>query len=133
MNLKANIEKHLLRRLRKRSSLLVGDGMKIKFGNPYMHIGEKISVIQRLIILHSYIYYELDDSAITDREYDKLCNRYLEIVLKVSRDTLSKTDYYDVMVDFDGSTGFDLYGKLTDKQQAIIKSIANDRRRFGSV
>lgn len=105
--------------------------MKIKFNNPYMHKGEKLSVLQRLIVLHSYIYYELDDCCISDREYDKLCKRYIEICNNTPGHIISKTDYYDAMSDFDGTTGFDIWGRLTERQQRIIQSIAvsrNERR-----
>ena len=45
---------------------------------------EQINFLQRKVILHSYIYYELNDNAISDKDYDALCKELVRWVV-VSR------------------------------------------------
>lgn len=92
-----------------------------------MTIQEQINRLQRIIILHSYIYYELNDNVISDREYDlkskelvKYKNDYPELWMN--------SEYYKQFGDdYNGSTGFSLYRDLDDHQKSIIRCIANYR------
>ena len=43
----------------------------MKFGNPYFEQYEKISLLQRWLIVHSIIYYELGDNIVPDSMWDK--------------------------------------------------------------
>lgn len=88
---------------------------------------EYIDFLQRFIIVHSYIYYELNSNVITDKEYDIKARELVEY--KNDYPELWKTSmYYEQFGDdYDGSTGFDLYHKLNEKQKQIIRSIANFR------
>lgn len=87
-------------------------------------IQEQIDWLQRYIIVHSYIYYELDDNVISDHEYDirartlvKYKNDYPEL--------WKNSMYYKQFGDeYNGSTGFTLYHDLDERQQRIIRSIA---------
>lgn len=86
---------------------------------------ERIDFLQRYIIVHSYIYYELNDNVISDRQYDakakelaRLKNHYPELWMK--------SEYYKQFGDdYNGSTGFTFWYDLDDHQQTIIKSIVN--------
>lgn len=88
---------------------------------------ELINRLQRIIILHSYIYYELDDNVISDREYDlkskqlvKYKNEYPEL--------WRNSEYYKQFGDdYNGSTGFSLYRDLDEHQKQIIRCIAKYR------
>lgn len=88
---------------------------------------ECIDFLQRFIIVHSYIYYELNDNVISDKEYDAKARELVEY--KKAHPELWKTSMYYKQFgdDYDGSTGFDLYHKLNEKQKQIIRSIANFR------
>lgn len=84
---------------------------------------EQINFLQRYIIVHSYIYYELDRNIISDKEYDA----------KSKELTKYKNDYPDLWrtsmyykqfgEDYNGATGFSLYHDLSDRQKKIIQSI----------
>lgn len=82
-----------------------------------------INYLQRFIILHSYIYYELDRNAISDREYDLKAKELVQY--KKDYPELWKSSmYYKQFGDsYDGSTGFTLYHDLDDHQKKIIRSL----------
>lgn len=85
---------------------------------------EYINWLQRFIIVHSYIYYELNNNAISDMMYDKKSKELVE--LKESYpDLWKKSEYYEQFGDdYNGATGYSLYHGLNEKQQKIIQSIA---------
>ena len=62
-------------------------------------------MIKRLrsnILIHSYLYYQLDSPLITDALYDSMCKELVEIGYK-------EIGWYDEQFkDFDGSTGYHL-------------------------
>ena len=84
-----------------------------------------IDFLQRYIIVHSYIYYELNNNYISDKDYDakskelaKYRNEYPEL--------WKNSMYYKQFGDeYNGETGFTLYHDLDDHQQQIIRSIVN--------
>lgn len=83
-----------------------------------------INFLQRYIIVHSYLYYELDHNVISDREYDAKSKELVRY--KNEFPELWKTsEYYKQFGDeYNGSTGFTLYHDLDEHQKEIIKSIA---------
>lgn len=84
-----------------------------------------IDYIQRKIIVHSYIYYDMNNNAISDREYDALCKKL--VALKKEYPVLWRTsEYYKQFGDdYNGATGFTLFHDLTDHQKEIILSIVH--------
>ena len=82
-----------------------------------------IDYTQRKIIVHSYIYYELNSNVISDKEYDALCKKL--VALKEEYPDLWRTsEYYKQFGDdYNGATGFTLYYDLNDHQKEIIRSI----------
>lgn len=88
-----------------------------------------IDFLQRYIILHSYIYYELDGNIISDRQYDlkakelvRYKNEYPEL--------WKKSMYYEQFGDdYNGATGFTLYHDLNEHQKEIIRSLVPKRLR----
>lgn len=82
-----------------------------------------IDYLQRYIILHSYIYYELNSNSISDKKYDekakelvKYKNNYPEL--------WKKSMYYKQFGnEYNGATGFTLYHDLDEHQKSIIKSL----------
>lgn len=84
---------------------------------------EKIDFLQRKILLNSVAYYRYDLNFITDHFYDNICRQLVELQEEyenrggnVEKD--SRFGY--VFYDFDGSTGFDLYPRLTDDDMNLI-------------
>ena len=82
-----------------------------------------IDYTQRKIIVHSYIYYELNNTVISDREYDALCKKL--VALKNEYPDLWRTsEYYKQFgEDYNGATGFTLYHDLNDRQKESSRSI----------
>lgn len=95
--------------------------MKLK--NPYWSNKLRISALQRWIIVHSILYYELDSSVIEDRVFDANA-RQLAQMQEDFPDEAESTDYWYVFYDFDGTTGFDLYGRLNKKDRQYLMQIA---------
>lgn len=83
---------------------------------------ERCSVIQRKILIHSILYYELNKTILTDAEFDKMCRKLLKG--KEYTKNYHKTDYFYVFYDFDGSTGFDLYHRLEDDDKEYLMHLA---------
>jgi hypothetical protein len=73
----------------------------------------KIRRRQFQILIHSCIYYELDNSLITDEQFDKWCYELVKLQQKYPK-TTKKTDFYKVFKDFDGHTGYHLMTKLKE-------------------
>lgn len=96
----------------------------------YWDINTILSYIQRIILLHSICYYMLDNSKISDKDYDNITKLYINLVNKYNNTTdITKTDYYYVFYDFDGSTGFDLYYRLNKKDKTYLTNIASNMVR----
>jgi NAD-dependent DNA ligase len=84
---------------------------------------EYIDYLQRYIILHSYIYYELDNNIISDKQYDKKAKE-LAKYKKEYPELWKQSMYYKQFGDeYNGATGFTLYHDLDEHQKKIIKSL----------
>lgn len=83
---------------------------------------DKIDYLQRKIILNSIAYYELDESPLSDEYYGEICKQLID--LQNSYGDITNTKYGYVMYDFDISTGFDLYHRLTDEDKEYLMNIA---------
>lgn len=76
----------------------------LNYTNP---IANKILQRRLQILVHSYIYYELDDNIVSDAKWSEWA---MELV-KLQKDNplvASKLPYAKDFVEFDGSTGFNL-------------------------
>ena len=63
---------------------------------------------ERQILVHSYIYYELDKNIISDATWTKWAFELTELRDR-HPDIYEQSEYATTFRDFDGSTGFDLY------------------------
>ena len=87
---------------------------------------EYIDFLQRYIIVHSYIYYELNDNYISDKQYDEK-SRELTRYKNEYPELWKNSMYYKQFGDeYNGATGFTLFHDLDHHQQQIIKSIVNN-------
>lgn len=84
----------------------------------------KISYLQRMIIIWSIMYYELNESCVPDKFYDSVAYQLVELQNQVSKEALAKTEYHYVMYDFDASTGFDISSRLTKKDRDYLTHLA---------
>lgn len=88
-------------------------------------IQERINFLQRYIIVHSYIYYELDRNIISDREYDAKAKELAQYRIDYP-ELWRKSEYYKQFGDdYTGATGFTLYHDLNDYQKDIVRSIVH--------
>lgn len=85
---------------------------------------EQLNILERHIIIHSILYYELSENVIEDFQFDKLCKQMLKMSNEYQEDFL-KTQYYYVFKDFDGCTGFYIYDRLNKKDKKYLTKIAN--------
>lgn len=105
----------------------------MKFKNPYFTNEEKISLLQRWIIVQSRLYYDTDIELVTNKVYDDNCNQLVGLQNDFPK-AFNKSQYKYIFKDFDGSTGFYLYSKLRDGDRERIDDIVgNLKARFGCV
>lgn len=86
---------------------------------------EYIDFLQRFIIVHSYIYYELNNNVISDKEYDAKAKELVRYKNEYPELWKSSQYYKQFGDDYNGSTGFTLYHDLSDHQKEYIKCIVN--------
>lgn len=96
--------------------------MKIIFKNPYITAETKIRMLQRWILVHSYIYYEKDSNIVSDFVYDKNTQQLLKLMKKNPR---IKTEFSYVFKNFESGTGFYLYNSLNPEHRKLISRDAN--------
>lgn len=84
----------------------------------------KISYIQRRIIVYSIMYYENNESCVSDAYYDRLSQQLVRLQSSVEESEFKKSTYYYAMYDFDGSTGFHLSSRLNKKDHTWLDKIA---------
>lgn len=86
---------------------------------------DKLNRLERLVLLHSIIYYELESNVISDYDYNKLTRLLAKKVQQYQDTKLKDTMYYYVFKDYtDGSTGFDLFFKLNKKDKEYLIDLA---------
>ena len=80
---------------------------------------EKIELLQRWILVHSYLYYCMDLSIVTDHTYDMNSKQLFELRVE-HPDSWANARYTYAMEEFDGSTGFGLVEKLDENERKSI-------------
>lgn len=101
--------------------------MKIDFNKlPYKYWRQKtkLDYLQRIVILHSYLYYVLDNPLLTDKSYDEVAQQLVQLSKEAGKNTVKQTQYYYCFYDFDGSTGFDIPYRLKNDDKRKIEAIA---------
>ena len=99
----------------------------MKFNNPYWGVKEKIQLLQRWILFHSILYYDLDKTIVSDFMYDKNAKQLLDL-MNGNKEEASKSSYAEIFKNYDGNTGFDLVEKLKETNQKLYESILYDIR-----
>lgn len=85
----------------------------------------KIDFLQRVILIHSYLYYQKDNPVWSDKKYDEISKQLVkEQSEKTKQWVKDKTQYGYAFYDFDGSTGFDLWYRLNKNDKEYISHIA---------
>lgn len=83
-----------------------------------------VDYIQRFIIIHSIIYYELNENVISDKDFDNVSKLLLKL-REENEEVYKKSQYYYVFNDFDGTTGFYIYDTLNAKDKEYLTKLAN--------
>lgn len=85
----------------------------------------KIDFLQRVILIHSYLYYETDNTLWSDKQYDSVARQLVELQSNKTKAWIKrKTQYGYCFYDFDGTTGFDLWDRLQEKDKKRIQDIS---------
>ena len=85
----------------------------------------KISLLQRRILVYSIQYYKLSETVISDKEYDSISRQLLQLQKTASKEDREGSQYWYVFNNFDANTGFDLYDRLTERDQNYLMRIAS--------
>lgn len=99
----------------------------IDFSKPpciYWSNTAKISYLQRRIIVWSIMYYVLNESCVSDFQYDSVSHQLVELQKIASKEEFENSRYYYAMRDFEGSTGFDIPSRLTKEDLKYLEHIA---------
>ena len=85
----------------------------------------KVDFLQRVILIHSYLYYEADNSVWSDKKYDEVARQLTNIQNKHTKSWIKQTTQYGYcFYDFDGTTGFDLWDRLNKRDKRFIQNVA---------
>lgn len=96
--------------------------------SPYWTSQLKISFLQRVVLIHSYLYYEKDDPIWSDKKFDEIAKQLVVEQEGFSRTWIRRnTQYGYVFYDFDGTTGFDLWERLRRGDKTKIRWMAERR------
>lgn len=85
---------------------------------------EKIELLQRAVLVHSFMYYELDQSVLPDWKYDGNSKQLVELI-KAFPEAFRQSRYYKYFHDFNGSTGYHLTGRIK-KNKELYKQVYRD-------
>lgn len=91
----------------------------------YWSDSTKISYLQRRIIVYSIMYYEQNESCVSDKYYDSISRQLVELQRTCDPAEFRRSTYYYAMYDFDGSTGFDIPSRLTEYDRKYLTNIAS--------
>ena len=67
-------------------------------------------------------YYYKNTNGLSDKDYDEISKQLVELQKTVD---VRLTQYGYIFYDFDGSTGFDLYDRLTEEDKKYMNAIKN--------
>ena len=101
----------------------------MKFANPYWSNKLKIECLQRWIIVHSILYYQLADSIIEDRVFDANAKQLVKLQSEFPDDA-EESEYWYVFYDFDANTGFYIYDRLNKHDKEYLTQIAKHVSRL---
>lgn len=89
-----------------------------------LYTQDYIDFLQRFILVHSYIYYELDNNVISDKFYDEKSKELVHLKNQYPELWKSSMYYKQFGDDYNGATGFTLFYDLPKLEQDKIRRIA---------
>lgn len=96
----------------------------MRFGNPYWSKIDRVNMLQRWIIVHSILYYEMDASFVPDHVYDANARQLVDEMSSMTLGEKKKSRLWYAFKDYDGSTGFHLYSRLTTQDKDLLMNDA---------
>lgn len=96
----------------------------MNFSKPFTD-KEKIQLLQRSILVTSYVYYELNDNIQADRTYEMNTRQLLELK-RANPEAWQKSRYYRYFDNFESGTGFDLMYRVRESNKKLFQNIARD-------
>lgn len=96
--------------------------------SPYWDEGIQIDMLQRWVLVHSHLYYELNSSRVSDQAFDSNCVQLNNLKIQYPQ-AYKDSKYGYAMEDFDGSTGFGFVEKLDHKHKQTVMRDAHNLRR----
>lgn len=96
----------------------------MNFSNKSYTDKEKIQLLQRSILVDSYVYYELNENLLADSNYDAN-TRQLLALKKSNPEAWQKSKYRRYFENFESGTGFDLMYKVR-KNPNLFRKIVRD-------
>ena len=91
----------------------------MKFNNPYWSRETKIEMLEQWVLVHSFIYYEMDMPIVSDYQFDHNAHQLAKALAKYP-EAAQRSRYAYCFEGFDGSTGHHLYNKLTKEDKGRI-------------
>lgn len=85
---------------------------------------ELITRKRRQILVHSFLYYQLNENLISDFLFDDWCKHLVELQTTFPKES-EKAQYYEEFIGFDGSSGYDLPFHYPEIQSTGYKLIAH--------
>lgn len=92
----------------------------MEFSNPYWGEATKIQVLQRWILIHSFLYYEMDHTFVEDHVYDRNAEQ-LKVMMETNPDKAKRSRYAYAFEGYDASTGFDVLSKLNKEHLDLVR------------
>lgn len=89
---------------------------------------EQMNRRQRQILVHSFLYYQLNTNIITDYTFD-CWSKELVSLMKDNPEITKQTVYYEGFKEFDGSSGYDLPYSLPEVQQVGYRLLNYKKNR----
>lgn len=103
----------------------------MKFRKPF-NATEKIQLLQRSILVHSFAYYEIDQNIAPDYIYDNNAKQLVELMRRYPEES-KRSRYYTYFKDFCSEdenihyvSGFDLLEKVRKSDQELYRHIDID-------
>lgn len=84
---------------------------------------DKINNLQRRILLNSIMYYIYDKSYISDYFYDSMCKQLVQLQDEYGDSFVRDSMYGYAFHDFDGSTGYHLFSRLTKYDKDHLRDV----------
>lgn len=86
---------------------------------------DRIELLERWIMVQSYIYYELDQNIVSDHTYNMNSQQLMSLINEYPEE-FERSRYYSFFYDFDGSTGYHLVPRVKTGNAQLYLDIQRD-------